>query len=447
MGFIRQETRNVMTLYYLLKLDKKIPTDPDKIRAKQNKLVYKNMKRAYKHVPFYRQRFDELGLKPEDFRCAEDLNKFPLLTRKDLREWMQDELDAHPDKAKNWILHSTSGSSGIPVKFLMSRREEACYNANWIRVLMMAGYEPFTGKMLTFLTTHSKVDPKKGDSWVQKLGILRRKIVPEHLYVGEGMKDLIELVNDYKPDMLCFRKNVLVRMALYANNHGMKIHHPKVYNPVSEKVDEITLKLLTDAFGPNILDAYGCNETGSCGIKVPGSDVYYIPRDTHAINLIDDDGNLTDNGHVIITTLYKRDFPIINYDVGDTATFENRGGVNYIKTIIGRTNDMVKHRDGTLTSATELYKIPNSITGVAQFRYVQNTIDDIDILLVYDPKEKKNTKEDIEKHFTDKINDLYGMKDGKPEYQLHYKWMDEVPPDVNGKMRCFICNVKDEETK
>ena len=62
-------------------------------------------------------------------------------------------------------------------------------------------------------------------------------------------------------------------------------------------------------------------------------------------------------------------------------------------------------------------------------------------------QEKKNSKEDIEKHFTDKINDLYGMKDGKPEYQLHYKWMDEVPPDVNGKMRCFICNVKDEETK
>ena len=55
MGFIRQETRNVMTLYYLLKLDKKIPTDPDKIRAKQNKLIYKKMKRAYKHVPFYRK--------------------------------------------------------------------------------------------------------------------------------------------------------------------------------------------------------------------------------------------------------------------------------------------------------------------------------------------------------------------------------------------------------
>ena len=117
-------------------------------------------------------------------------------------------------------------------------------NANWIRVLMFAGYKPFTGKMLSFLTTHSKVDPKKGDSWVQKLGIMRRKIVPEHLYVGEGMRDLIELVNDYKPDCLCFRKNVLVRMALYAKKHDMKIHQPKVYTPVSEMVDAMTRKLM-----------------------------------------------------------------------------------------------------------------------------------------------------------------------------------------------------------
>ena len=433
-----------MTLYYLLKLDKKIPADPERIKRKQGRNVHKIMKRAYDTVPFYRKRFEENGLTPDDFRSAEDMVKFPVLTRKDLREWMQQEIDDNPDKVDNWILHSTSGSSGIPVKFLMSRREEACYNANWIRVLMIAGYKPFTGKMLTFLTTHSNVDPKKGDSWVQKLGILRRKIVPEHLYVGEGMRDLINLVNDYKPDMLCFRKNVLVRMALYAKKNGMTIHQPKVYNPVSEKVDDITLKLLKETFGPNILDAYGCNETGSCGIKVPGSDVYYVPCDTHVINLIDDEGRLTDSGHVIISTLYKRDFPIINYDVGDTATFENRGGVNYIKTIVGRTNDMVKHADGTLTSATELYKIPNGITGVAQFRFVQNSIDEIDILLVYDPNEKKNTKEDIEKYFTGKINDLYGLKDGKPEYSINYQWMDEVPPDVNGKMRCFICNVKDE---
>jgi len=437
MSFIKNELRNVMTFYYLMKLDKKIPADNQKNKRRQDKKIHKMMKRAYQ-IPFYRERFENNGLTPDDFHCAEDLAKFPILYRAELREWMQKELDANPEKSKNWKIFSTSGSTGIPLKFMMSQRETACYNANWIRVLMFAGYKPFTGKMLSFLTTHSKVDPKKGDSWIQKLGILRRKIVPEHLYVGEGMRDLIELVNDYKPDLICFRKNVLVRMALYAKNNNMTIYQPKVYTPVSEMVDEMTKRLLLETFGDGIFDAYGCNETGSCVIKIPGADKYYVCSDTHVLNLVDENDNLVDDGRAILTTLYKRDFPIINYEVGDTMTSETIDGIRYVKSIKGRTNDMVRHANGTQTSATELMKIPNGIVGISQFRYIQTAIDKIDILLVRDPMNEKFSLEEIEQFFEKKVEDLYGY----PEYELTFRWMDEIPPDENGKMRCFICNVK-----
>ena len=434
---IKKESKNFMTLLYLLKLDKKVPTDHAKIKARQNRLVYRTMKNAYDNVPYYRAKFEENGLTPDDFHSAEDLVKFPVMTRKDLREWMEGEFAANPNFEEDWEIFKTSGSSGVPLRFALTHREAACMNANWIRVLMFAGYHPFKGKMLSFLTTHSKVDPKKGDSWVQKLGIMRRKIVPEHLYVGEGMRDLIELVNDYKPDCLCFRKNVLVRMALYAKNHGMTIHQPKVYTPVSEMVDEMTLKLLLETFGPGLMDAYGCNETGSCAVRLPGKDLFYIYSDTHVLNLIDENGRLADEGRIIGTTLYKKTFPIINYEIGDTATSETIEGVRYIKTIKGRTNDMVKHANGTETSATELMKIPNGITGIAQFRYVQTALDEIHILLVKDPGNTSTSKEDIEKFYERKVEELYGS----PEYKLVFEWMDEIPPDENGKMRCFICNV------
>ena len=431
---LKKELKNLMTFYYLGKLDKKIPTDYKKAKERQDKLVHQTMKRAYEHVPYYRAIFEEKGLTPDDFHSTEDLVKFPVMTRQDLRAWMQSEFEAHPDQKDEWEIFSTSGSSGVPLKFATTHREAACMNANWIRVLMFAGYKPFTGKMLSFLTTHSKVDPKKGDSWVQKLGIMRRKIVPEHLYVGEGMRDLIELVNDYKPDCLCFRKNVLVRMALYAKKHGMSIHKPKVYTPVSEMVDEATRRMLLDTFGPGLMDAYGCNETGSCAVKLPGMDSFYVYADTHVLNLIDENGNLSDEGRVIGTTLYKKDFPIINYEIGDTATSETVDGLRFIKTIKGRTNDMVKHADGTETSATELMKIPNGITGIAQFRYVQTAIDEIHILLVQDPGDTSHSREEIEEFYNRKVEDLYG----RPEYKLVFEWMDEIPPDENGKMRCFV---------
>lgn len=436
MGFVQKELKNAMTLYYLMKLDRKVPTDNKTIKKKQNKKLFQLMKAAYE-IPFYRDRFDSNNLTPDDFHCAEDLEKFPILTRNDLRKWMQDVIQKDPSLLEKCQVYGTSGSSGVPLRFLLSQRETACMNASWIRVLMYAGHRPLRGRMLTFLTTHQKVDPKKGDSWIQRLGFMNRKIVPEHLYVGEGMKDLIELVNEYRPDTICFRKNVLVRMAIYARNHGMKIYNPKAYTPVSEMVDEITRNLLLETFGPGLFDAYGCNETGNCAVKLPGSDVFYVYNDTHVLNIVDDENRLADEGRLIGTALYKKDFPIINYEIGDTATSEMRDGVRYIKTIKGRTNDLVQHADGVETSAAELYKIFHGSDGVAQFRFVQDRIDEFRILLVKDPINTKTTREDIEKFVTEKIEALYGDS----EYRLRFEWMDEIPPDENGKMRCFVCNV------
>ncbi|MBQ6496603.1 MAG: phenylacetate--CoA ligase family protein [Firmicutes bacterium] len=440
MGFVQKEFKNVMTLYYLAKLDKKVPTDYKKAKAKQNRRVHRVMKTAYK-IPFYRERFESRGLTPDDFHSAEDLAKFPVMTRNDMRLWMQSIIEKDPDIENRTEVFRTSGSTGIPLKFMISHREAACVNANWIRVTMFAGYKPFTGKMMSFLTTHSKVDPNKGDSWIQKLGLLRRKIVPEHLYQGEKMKDLIELVNDYKPDILCFRKNVLVRMAVYARTHGMEIYKPKIYTPVSEMVDEMTRKLFFETYGPGMMDAYGTNETGSCAVRLPGKDSFYVYSDTHVLNIHDENDQLANEGRIIATTLFKHDFPVINYEVGDMATSEMRDGLRFITSIKGRTNDLVKHADGSESSAAELYKIFHGSEGVAQFRYVQDAIDEISILLVKDPVNKNVTKEDIENYVSEKIEKLYGY----PEFKLNFKWMDMIPPDANGKMRCFVCNVKEGE--
>ena len=92
-----RELKNIMTLYYLIKLDKKIPTDNKKNKARQDRKVHKIMQKAYT-IPFYRERFEQEGLTPEDFHSAEDLGKFPITTRADLRSWMDDVFRNHQDQ-------------------------------------------------------------------------------------------------------------------------------------------------------------------------------------------------------------------------------------------------------------------------------------------------------------------------------------------------------------
>lgn len=431
---LRKKLINATTFWYLLKLDKTMSANAAKSKKVQNRNVHKLMKKAYE-IPFYRKRFDDNHLTPDDFHCSEDLVKFPLLTKDELRAWMKELYDTHPKERDSWDATSTSGSTGIPLKLYQSQREHACANASWIRILMSFGYNPFFGKMITFESSY-RTEKKSHDSFIQRFGILQRRKLSEKRCVGDGMKDVIRELNEYAPDLICLRKNCIVRIALYAQQHSLTIKQPKWYIPVSEMVDEMTRSILEKTFGSGLVDAYGSDETGSCIIKRPGNDYYDICNDTHVINIYDENGQLSDNGRVIITPLYKTDFPIINYDIGDTASSYTKDGLRYVTKIHGRLNDTVKHENGEDTSVLELRKIPNGITGIAQFRYVQESYHDLRVELVRDPQDTTYTEREIETFFQKQLTDLYGA-----EFRIQIKWLDVIPPDPNGKLRCFVCNV------
>ncbi|MDY3250398.1 MAG: hypothetical protein SOX32_08640 [Candidatus Choladocola sp.] len=436
MGFnLAKKLKNVSTLYYLIVLDKKFSDNRKKVKAKQNRNVHRVMKSAYE-IPFYRKRFEENHLTPDDFHCSEDLAKFPVTTKEELRNYMKEMYNAHPETRDSWDASSTSGSTGVPLTVYQSQREHACTNANWIRILMTFGYNPFFGKMVSFESSYRKVT-KKQDSIVQRLGILQRRILSEKRCVGDETAEVIRDLNEYKPDLICLRKNCIVRIALYAQQHNLKINHPKWYIPVSEMVDDVTRNILKKTFGSGLVDAYGSDETGSCIVQRPGNDYYDICNDTHVVNIYDSEGHLADEGRVIITPLFKTDFPIINYDIGDMASSYTKEGIRYVTKIHGRMNDMVKHENGEETSVLELRKIPNGITGIAQFRYVQDSYHDLRVELVRDPQDTSYSTDEISQFFRDRLVQLYG-----DEFRIHIEWLDVIPPDPNGKLRCFVCNIK-----
>lgn len=154
------------------------------------------------------------------------------------------------------------------------------------------------------------------------------------------------------------------------------------------------------------------------------------------VNIYDQDGKPADEGRIIITPLYKTEFPIINYDIGDTASSYTRNGLRYITSIHGRLNDMIRHENGEDTSVLELRKIPNGITGIAQFRYIQESYHDLRIELVRDPQDLTYSQQEISAYFLQKLSDLYG-----DEFRITINWLDAIPPDPNGKLRCFVCEI------
>ena len=83
----------------------------DEMRALQSERLVKQVRNVYDHVPFYRNKMDEMGLEPGDIKGIEDITKLPFTTKEDLRNNYPFGLLAVPPE-KIARVQGTSGTTG-----------------------------------------------------------------------------------------------------------------------------------------------------------------------------------------------------------------------------------------------------------------------------------------------------------------------------------------------
>ena len=91
--------------------------------------------------PFYKKRFEEIGLKPEDIKSIDDIRKIPFTTKQDLRDTYPFGLASVPLK-ECVRLHSSSGTTGNPTVILHSQKDLNEWAEAVARCLWMVGLRP-----------------------------------------------------------------------------------------------------------------------------------------------------------------------------------------------------------------------------------------------------------------------------------------------------------------
>ena len=104
------------------------------LRKLQGQRLRALVERAYDHVPFYRTKMLEQGVKPEDIRSIEDVVKLPFITKADFREQYPFGMFGVPQKEIVRI-HASSGTTGKPtvVGYTRARRATPSVRASTIR--------------------------------------------------------------------------------------------------------------------------------------------------------------------------------------------------------------------------------------------------------------------------------------------------------------------------
>ena len=91
--------------------------------------------------PFYKRRFDEAGITPDDIKSLADIRKIPFTTKQDLRDNYPFGLNSLPiDQCVR--LHSSSGTTGNPVVVTHSARDLEQWANAVARCMWMVGCRP-----------------------------------------------------------------------------------------------------------------------------------------------------------------------------------------------------------------------------------------------------------------------------------------------------------------
>jgi phenylacetate-CoA ligase len=302
--------------------------------------------RVFRHVSFYRKRFEEIGFDPDEFRSLEDLRKLPFTTKADLRENHPYGLFAVPLRDVVRV-HASSGTTGLSTAVGYTRNDMRTWSSLTARLLVAGGvtkddvvqigfdYGLFTGAF----GLHQGAE---------RLGA---SVVPVS---SADARRQVGIMRDYRTTALITTPSHALNIAdammeMGVNPAALSIAHGLFgAEPWSESMRrEIEEKLDIDA-----TDNYGLSEVMGPGVagECLEKSGLHLAEDHFVFEVVDPEtlaplppGKV---GELVITTLTKEAIPVIRYRTRDlTAILEEPCAcgrtLRRMARVKGRTDDML----------------------------------------------------------------------------------------------------------
>jgi len=279
------------------------------------------VERVYNLVPFYRRKYDEVGLKPGDVKSLKDLQRLPFTVKQDLRDNYPFGMFAVPLEQVVRI-HASSGTTGKPTVVGYTQRDIKTWAELIARTLSAAGVQ--RGDIVHNAYGYGLFTGGLGFHYgIEHLGA---SVIPVS---GGNTKRQIMLLQDFGPTVITCTPSFSLHLYDVAKDMGVDFRALKLKvgicgaEPWSEAMrQEIEKKLNIDA-----LDVYGLSEIMGPGVSIEcleAKNGLHIFED-HFLPEIIDPNTLEplpygETGELVITTLTKEAFPVIRYRTRDIST-------------------------------------------------------------------------------------------------------------------------------
>ena len=303
--------------------------------------------RVYNTVPFYKKRFDEAGIKPDNINTLEDLRKLPFTYKDDLRDNYPFGMFTVPMDSVVRI-HASSGTTGKPTVVGYTARDIQTWSELMARTLMAGGATK--GDMIHNAYGYGLFTGGLGFHYgAEKLGA---SVIP---ISGGNTRRQVMIIKDFAPTILTCTPSYALLIAEVAEEMGVNFRelHFKAgifgAEPWSEQMrEEIEKKLNLKA-----MDIYGLSEIIGPGVSVECIEAQkglHIFEDHFIPEIIDPDTEevlpYNTPGELVFTTITKEAFPVIRYRTRDMSILNPepcRCGRTMVRMgrVRGRSDDML----------------------------------------------------------------------------------------------------------
>jgi len=399
--------------------DKKVEAMPTKeLKNLQLKRLKQLIKRVYNKNEYYKKKFIEAGVKPDDIKNLKDIEKIPFLTKHDLREYYPfglvcTEMDDIVE------VHASSGTTGKPVVGPYTKKDvdlwgEVMARALWAngmrksdRMQNSYGYGLFTG-------AHGF---EKG---AQKIGAMVITISS-----GNTQRQ-IRVMKDFGSTVVACTPSYSLYMAEVAEDMGFdpkKDFNLKLGTFGAESWTEEMRNNIEKRWGIRTAEHYGLTEIIGPGVVSECENKkLHINADHFLAEIIDPVTGETlepgEEGELVFTTLTKEAFPAIRFRTKDLATMYDDicecGRTLPIQSRIkGRSDDMMKVK-GVIVFPSQIEAGLMQVDGVSEFyQIVKTKKGDITELSVEveptDARWKEGHLDDLEKKAEEEIYSILNL--------------------------------------
>lgn len=397
----------------------KIETLPlEELRKLQNQRLAVMLKRIYDKVSFYKNKFDAIGLKPEDIKGVKDLHKLPFTKKSDLRDHYPFGLfTCKEDQLRR--IHCSSGTTGKPIVVGYTKNDLDVFDEVVARSLGCAGAKP--GMKLHNAYGYGLFTGGLGmHSGATKFGM---SVIP----ISGGMTDRqLDLLEDFKSEVICCTPSYAQTIANECVKRGIDV--ASRFNlkyailgaePWTEAIrQEIEQKLHLKA-----TNIYGLSEIIGPGVSQEDFEEQgtgsYIWEDHFFPEIVDKDTGKPlpygEEGVLVFTTLTKEAFPVLRYWTNDicSLTYDHSHKRTHIKmgALKGRSDDMLIIRGVNLfhTQVESIIEnIPQLTPNYQLIVTKQNAMDSVEVKVETSNSNDINNV-DLSKGFIKKIKDNIGI--------------------------------------